>query len=433
MEKVYIKDLKDHVGDTVTIKGWMYNKRSGKNIHFLQLRDGTGMAQGIVYEPDVAKEVAETAEKLTMESSIHATGEVTAHPKQEDVFELQIKELKIVRLAADDYPIAKKDHGPDFLLENRHLWLRSKKQWAIMKVRDEVIWAIREYMHKNDFTCVDAPILTKTACEGTTDLFHVDYFEESAYLSQSGQLYTEACEYSLGNTYCFGPTFRAEKSKTRRHLTEFWMVEPEMPFMEFKDLMDFQEDFFFYIIDKVRTNRRKELEILERDIEKLDNIKKPFPRISYDEAVERLQKSGRSDIKWGKDFGGDDETILSEDFDGPFFVHRFPRKLTTFFMEPDPEDDRLTLNVDLIGPEGYGEIIGGGAQRTYDLELLEKRIKEENMNREDYSWYLDTLKYGGIPHCGFGMGLERCVAWLSGVKHVRETIPFPRTLNRITP
>lgn len=432
-EIVYIKDLKNHVDQEVTIQGWMFNKRGSGKIYFLELRDGTGITQGVVVQNAVTPEVFGKAEKLTMESSVRITGKITKHPKFEDVFEIQVSDIEIITLVEGDYPIAKKEHGIDFLLDNRHLWLRSKKQWATMRIRDEVCWTIRKYMHDKGFILVDAPILTRTACEDTTELFHVDYFEEDAYLSQSGQLYVEACEYALGNTYCFGPTFRAEKSKTRRHLTEFWMFEPEMPFMEFKDLMDFQEDFFWTILQNVLQNRRKELEILERDITFLENIKRPFDRISYDEGVEILKKSGESDIEWGKDFGGDDETILTKKFNGPLFVHRFPQKITSFFMEPDPKDDRLTLNVDLLAPEGYGEVIGGGAQRCVNMELLEKRIKEQKINRKEYEWYLELVKYGGVPHCGFGMGLERCVAWLCGTPHVRETIPFPRTISRIVP
>ncbi len=432
-DTAYIKDLRDHVDKEVTIQGWMYNKRSGKGIQFLQLRDGTGTTQGVVFDKSEESEVFKTADSLTMESSLKATGTVSKHPKHDDVFELQVSAIEIITLAKDDYPIAKKEHGIDFLLENRHLWLRSSKQWANMRIRDEVVWAIREYMRNNDFTLVDAPILTKTACEGTTDLFHVDYFENDAYLSQSGQLYTEAGEYALGKTYCFGPTFRAEKSKTRRHLTEFWMIEPEVPFMEFDELMDFEEDFLWYILQSVLKNRRKELEVLERDIDFLEGIKKPFPRISYHEAIKILQDSGKSDIKEGDDFGADDETYLAEHFKAPVFIHHFPTSLTSFFQAPDPENPDLTLNVDLIAPEGYGEMIGGGSARSYDMELLEKRMKDQKIDRRDYEWYLDTIRYGGIPHCGFGMGLERCVAWLCGTPHVREAIPFPRTMNRITP
>src|SRR6056297_2822566 len=431
MEQTYIKDLKNFLDQDVLIKGWVYNSRSSGKIFFLQVRDGSGFAQAVVDKNSVDESTWQTAEEMTQESSVEILATVSKHPKKEE-YELQVKELKFVK-KAEDYPIGKKEHGPDFLLENRHLWLRSPKQWAIMRVRDEIIWAIRKYMRDHDFTLVDAPILTKTACEGTTDLFHVDYFDQDAYLSQSGQLYTEACEYSLGKTYCFGPTFRAEKSKTRKHLTEFWMIEPEVPFMKFKDLMDFEEDFLWYILQSVLKNRRQELEMLDRDIEFLENIKRPFERISYNKAVKILQDSGQSDIKPGEDLGADDETLLTKKFNGPVFVHRFPTKLTNFFMEPDPENPELTLNVDLLSPEGYGELIGGGAERSADLDLIEKRIKEQKIDKKDYQLYLDLLKYGGVPHCGFGMGLERCVAWLCGIHHVRETIPFPRTINRITP
>ena len=430
---INIQDAKNHVEKDVTIQGWMYNKRGSGKIYFLQLRDGTGMMQAVAFKGDTPDNVMQIADELLMESSVKVTGKITQHPKKDDVFEMQVKDIEVVQMAKGEYPISKKEHGVDFLLENRHLWVRSKKQWATLRIRDEVCWAIRKYMRKNGFALVDAPILTKTACEDSTELFHVDYFEDDAYLSQSGQLYTEACEYSLGKTYCFGPTFRAEKSKTRRHLTEFWMVEPEMPFMKFDELLDFEEDFLYYILQSVLKNKRKELEILERDIEFLENIKKPFDRISYTEAIEILEKTGKSDIKWGEDFGGDDETILAAQFKGPILVHRFPKKITSFFMEADPDDDKVTLNVDLIGPEGYGEIIGGGAQRIGDYDLLKKRMEEHNLNMDEYEWYLDLLKYGGVPHCGFGMGLERCVAWICGTKHVRETIPFPRMMSRLTP
>lgn len=288
-------------------------------------------------------------------------------------------------------------------------------------------------MKDNGFVLVDAPILTKTACENTTELFRVDYFEGDAYLSQSGQLYTEACEYALGRTYCFGPTFRAEKSKTRRHLTEFWMIEPEIPFMEFEELIDFEEDFFWYILQSVLENRQEELKVLERDVEFLKNIKRPFDRLSYDEAIKTLREKCGSDVAWGDDLGADDETKLTKLFNGPLFVHRYPVGMTSFFMEPDPNNDKLTLNVDLLAPEGYGEVIGGGSQRSINLELLEKRIKDQEINRKEYEWYLDLVKFGGVPHCGFGMGVERCVAWLCGTEHVRETIPFPRTIYRIVP
>ena len=430
---VLIQNIKNHVGKEVTIQGWLYNKRSSGKLHFLQIRDGSGFIQGIVFQDDVTPELFKKAEKLKQESAIKITGSVTKHPKKANVYELQVKKIEILQEPTQNYPISKKEHGLDFLLDHRHLWLRSRRQWAIMRIRDEIIWAIRKYLHDNDFTLVDAPILTQSPCEASTELFHVDYYENDAYLSQSGQLYVEACEYSLGKTYCFGPTFRAEKSKTRRHLTEFWMVEPEIPFMEFEELIEFEEDFMWHIIQSVLENCRQELELLERNIGFLENIKRPFNRITYHEAIEILQKSGESDIKMGADLGADDETLLTKKFNGPLFVHRFPTSLTNFFMEPDPKNDQLTLNVDLLAPEGYGEVIGGGAQHSVNLELIEKRIKAQKIKKQDYEWYLDLIRFGGVPHCGFGMGLERCVTWLSGVKHVREAIPFPRTIHRLKP
>ena len=429
---VSIFDIKNYIGKKVTIRGWLRNVRSSGKIIFLEIRDGSGFIQAVVIKNNVPDVIFDRASQLTLESSLSISGKISKHPKKEE-YELQVEDIKIIHLNNEEYPIANKEHGVDFLLEHRHLWVRSKKQWAILRIRDEIIWSLRKYMRENGFTLVDAPILTKTACEGTTDLFHVDYFKKDAYLSQSGQLYTEACEYALGKTYCFGPTFRAEKSKTRRHLTEFWMIEPEVPFMEFKDLMDFEEDFLWNVIQDVLKNRKPELKILERDISFLENIKRPFDRITYHEAIKILQETGKSNIKFGDDLGADDETILTKKFKGPVFIHRFPTSLTSFFMEPDPKNLDLTLNVDLLAPEGYGELIGGGSQRSINLELIEKRMKEQKINRKDYEWYLDTMRYGGMPHCGFGMGLERCVAWLCGIKHIREAIPFPRTMNRITP
>ncbi|MBI5254369.1 asparagine--tRNA ligase [Candidatus Falkowbacteria bacterium] len=427
----FIKDFGKKVGKQALIKGWVYNFRSSGKIVFLQVRDGSGFCQAIVDQKVVDAESWKIASNMTIESSVEIKGKVAKHPKK-DEYELQVGSIKFVQ-KAEEYSIGKKEHGPDFLLKNRHLWLRSPKQWAILRIRDEIIWSLRKYMHDNNFVLVDAPILTRTACEGTTDLFHVDYFGDDAYLSQSGQLYTEACEYSLGKTYCFGPTFRAEKSKTRKHLTEFWMIEPEVPFMEFEDLMDFEEDFLWNVIQSVLKKKRPELKMLERDIQFLENIKRPFERITYHEAIKILQETGESTIKVGDDLGADDETILTKKFNGPVFVHRFPTSLTNFFMEPDPVNPKLTLNVDLLAPEGYGELIGGGAQRSVDLNLIEKRIKEQKIKKEDYQWYLDLIRFGGMPHCGFGMGLERCVAWLCGIQHVREAIPFPRTVNRIYP
>ena len=431
--ETYISQIAEQVGKSVTLKGWVYNFRSSGGLYFLQIRDGSGFIQAVVEKKSVAESVWADCEKMTLETSVEVTGKVSAHPKQVGVFELQVEDIKVIQVAAEDYPISKKEHGPEFLLDNRHLCLRSPKQWAIMRVRDGVEWAIRKFMKDNGFVLVDAPILTKSACEGTTTLFKVDYYGGDAYLSQSGQLYTEACEYSLGRTYCFGPTFRAEKSKTRKHLTEFWMVEPEMPFMKFDELLDFEEEFLWYILQYVLKNCRVELDILERDVSFLENIKRPFDRLTYHEAIKILQESGESEIKDGDDLGAADETILTTKFKGPVLVHRFPTSLTNFFMEHDPKNSKVTLNVDMLAPEGYGEVIGGGAQRIGDPELLKSRMAAEGLKADDYGWYLDLLKYGGVPHCGFGLGLERCVAWLCGIKHIRETIPFPRMMNRLKP
>jgi asparaginyl-tRNA synthetase len=411
----------------------MCNKRSSGQLVFMEIRDGTGFLQAIVDRGSVTPEVWNCCLELTMESSVAVTGRVAAHPKKPEELELHVSSLVVISKAREDYPISKKAHGPDFLLSHRHLWLRSRRQWAIMRVRDEIVWCIRRYMRDNGFVLVDAPIITKTACEGTTDLFQVDYFGEEAFLSQSGQLYTEAAEYALGRTYCFGPTFRAEKSKTRRHLTEFWMVEPEMPFMEFEELLDFEEDFLWNIVQGVLAKCRKELTVLERDLSALEAISRPFSRITYTDAVNLLASSGRSDIKWGEGFGADDESYLSEHFRAPVLVTKFPTSLTSFFIQSDPNDERLSLNVDLLAPEGYGELIGGGAQRCADPSILESRLAAQNIPSAAYEWYLDTSRYGGVPHCGFGMGLERCVAWICGLQHVRESIPFPRMLNRVTP
>ncbi|MFH1533368.1 MAG: asparagine--tRNA ligase [Nitrospirota bacterium] len=432
MQKVYIKDLKHHVGDTVTIQGWMYNKRSGKNIHFLQLRDGTGMIQGIVYEPDVDKKVAETAEKLTMESSVRVTGEVTAHPKHEDEFELQVKELEIIQLADEDYPITKKEHGPDFLLENRHLWLRSPKQRAIQIVRNTIINGIYEYLNSQNFIKIDAPIFTPNACEGTTSLFEVEYFDEgSAYLSQSGQLYIEAAIFSVGRCFDFGPVFRAEKSKTRRHLTEFWMMDAEAAFVEHDENLEIQENLISYVVEKVLKENQKELKILERDIEPLKKIKPPFIRKTHKEVVEELRGMG-SDIQENHDLGGDDETMLTEKYDKPIFVEKYPAEVKAFYMKRDPQDPTRALCADMLAPEGYGEIIGG-SQREDDYDTLMERIKEEKLSEEAFKWYTDLRKYGSVPHSGFGIGLERLTGWICGTKHIRETIPFPRLINRIYP
>ncbi len=430
LNKIRVKDVGGHVGQEITLKGWLYNKRSSGKLHFLQLRDGSGIIQCVVFKGEVTPEVFELADKITQESSIEVTGTVREDKRSPLGFELGVKDIKVLQMAKD-YPISPKEHGTAFLMDNRHLWLRSSRQVAILKIRDEIIFSIREYFKNNGFVLVDSPILTPAACEGTSTLFETDYFGQKALLSQSGQLYGEASAMALGKIYCFGPTFRAEKSKTRRHLTEFWMVEPEVAFNDLDDNMDLAEDFICYIVEKVLKNCRAELEVLGRDISKLENIKKPFPRISYTEAIEILNKNGNP-TEWGGDIGGDEETIISKSFDRPVMIHRYPAAIKAFYMKRDPKDEKLALAVDVIGPEGYGEIIGG-SQREEDYDVLVKRIHEQGLDESAFDWYLDLRKYGSVPHSGFGMGIERAVAWICGLPHVRETIPFPRLMDRLKP
>lgn len=430
LNKIRVKDVGGHVGQEITLKGWLYNKRSSGKLHFLQLRDGSGIIQCVVFKGEVTPEVFELADKITQESSIEVTGTVREDKRSPLGFELGVKDVKVLQMAKD-YPISPKEHGTAFLMDNRHLWLRSSRQVAILKIRDEIIFSIREYFKNNGFVLVDSPILTPAACEGTSTLFETDYFGQKALLSQSGQLYGEASAMALGKIYCFGPTFRAEKSKTRRHLTEFWMVEPEVAFNDLDDNMDLAEDFICYIVEKVLKNCRAELEVLGRDISKLENIKKPFPRISYTEAIEILNKNGNP-TEWGGDIGGDEETIISKSFDRPVMIHRYPAAIKAFYMKRDPKDEKLALAVDVIGPEGYGEIIGG-SQREEDYDVLVKRIHEQGLDESAFDWYLDLRKYGSVPHSGFGMGIERAVAWICGLPHVRETIPFPRLMDRLKP
>ncbi len=429
-ENESIKDISKYDGKKAIIKGWLYNKRSSGNIVFLLVRDGTGMLQCVVSKNNVDKNVFESAQKVTQESSLIVTGNVRKEERAIGGYELFINDIKILQIVSD-YPITPKSHGVGFLMKNRHLWLRSKKQHAILKIRAEVIKACREYLDKNGFINIDTPILTPAACEGTSTLFETKYFDQMAYLSQSGQLYNEATIMSFGKVYCYGPTFRAEKSKTRRHLMEFWMIEPEMAYFDWKDNIEIQEEFVTYIVQAVLKNRRSELEILERNLGKLEIIKPPFPEISYDEALEILKKEGK-DINWGDDFGAGEETIISKSFDKPVFIHHYPMKCKAFYMKPDPERPDVSLSNDLIAPEGYGEIIGGG-QRIDNLELLEEKIKEHNLPRDAFKWYLDLRKYGTVPHSGFGLGIERTVAWICKLKHIRETIPFPRLLYKIYP
>jgi asparaginyl-tRNA synthetase len=424
----------EFAGRTVTLRGWLYNLRKSGKILFPLFRDGSGIMQGVVGKASVPEEVFERLKDLTQESSVIVTGTVRAEPRAPGGYELDVADVQVVQKVpeAEPYPITPKEHGVEFLMDHRHLWLRSTRQHAILRVRHEIVRAVRDYFDDHGFTLVDTPILTPAACEGTTTLFEVPYFDdEKAYLTQSGQLYNEATAAAFGKVYTFGPTFRAERSKTRRHLTEFWMVEPEMAYATIDDVMDLAEDFVSFIVGRVLERRAAELKTLERDTSKLAAVRPPFPRISYDEAVGRLQKTG-SEIQWGGDFGGTDETLLSEDFDRPVMVHRYPTAVKAFYMQPDPQRPEVALGVDVLAPEGYGEIIGGG-QRIHDLALLEQRLREHQLPREAFEWYLDLRKYGTFPHGGFGMGIERCVAWLCGLEHVRETIAFPRMLYRLRP
>ena len=429
-EHVYIENLADHEGKEVTLKGWLYNKTDKGKLQFLLVRDGTGIAQGVVFEGDVSPEVFEAAQKVTQESSLIVTGIVRADKRAPGGYELAVKDVEIVQLAKD-YPITPKEHGIEFLMEHRHLWLRSSRPHAILRVRAEVVRAIRDWLDSHGFINVDTPILTPSSCEDTTTLFETDYFGEPAYLTQSGQLYNEANIMSFGRVYCFGPTFRAEKSKTRRHLLEFWMVEPEMAWADLEDCMRIEEELVSYVVQRTLQNRAKELETLGRDTTLLEKVEPPFPRITYDSAVEILNKQGIP-IEWGDDFGAPHETAISEHFEKPVFVHHYPTQCKAFYMEVDPERPEVCLSVDLLAPEGYGEIIGGG-QRSASYEYLEKQIEKLGIPRQAYEWYLDLRRYGSVPHSGFGLGIERTVAWICGVKHIRETIPFPRMLGRLYP
>jgi len=429
---IRIDQAKNHVNEEVTIRGWMYNRRGSGKIYFMQLRDGSGFMQGVVTPEESGEEAMANAEKMTMESSCKVTGVITAHPKLDDVFEMQVKGIEIVQIPVEEYPISKKEHGPDFLLDNRHLWLRSGKQWAIQRVRDVVIQAIYDFYHDNGFIKIDTPIITPNACEGATTLFEIEYFDEgTTYLSQSGQLYLEAAIMSVGRGFDFGPTFRAEKSKTKRHLTEFWMMDAEAAFVEHDENMDIQENMIVFIVERALERCQKELKILERDLEPLKKIKSPFTRLTYKEAVAKLNELG-SDIKFGEDLGNDDEGMLTNDSDVPVFVHKWPRAMKPFYMRVDPENDDLVLNNDLIGTEGAGELIGG-SQREHDYEVLKSAIEKEGLDGPEYQWYLDLRKYGTVPHSGFGLGLERTVGWICGVHHIRETIPFPRMISRMRP
>jgi len=428
--EIFISDISKHLDKQVTIKGWVYNLRSSGKIAFLQIRDGSGFVQAIVSHPDVSEKIWEDTKRITLETSVIVTGTITKHPRQE-VYELQLKDLNIVQIS-EEYPIGKKEHGPDFLLDLRHLWLRSRKQWAIQRVRNAIINATYEWMGKNGFIKIDSPILTPAACEGTSTLFELEYFDlGKAYLSQSGQLYLEAAIMSHGRVFDFGPTFRAEKSKTRRHLTEFWMMDAEMAFVEHEGNLEIQEQLISHIVARCLEKNQEELKILERDTKPLEKIKPPFLRMTHAEAVQKLHSLG-SDITADDDLGGDDETLLTEKLEKPVFIERYPAKVKAFYMKRDPKNPDLALCADLLAPEGYGEIIGG-SQREDDHDTLVSRIKEQNLPIQAFEWYLDLRKYGSVPHSGFGYGLERITGWISGIRHIRETIPFPRLLNRLTP
>jgi asparaginyl-tRNA synthetase len=427
----HIEDLARHEGQAVTIRGWLHNRRSSGKIHFLTVRDGSGFIQCVMSKAAVGDEMFTRADHLSQESALIVHGSVRADARAPGGYEVDVSGIDVVSVA-QNYPITPKEHGVDYLLDRRHLWIRSPRQQAILRVRHEVIDAVRNFFNSRGFILADTPIFTPSACEGTTTLFPVQYFEEqTAYLTQSGQLYNEANAMALGRVYCFGPTFRAEKSKTRRHLTEFWMVEPEVAYATLDDVMELAEGLVVSVIGRVLERRQPELKTLERDTSRLEKVQAPFPRISYDDAVEMLRKKGLP-FEWGGDFGAPDETALSEEFDRPLLVHRYPAAVKAFYMKPDPQRPDVALGVDMLAPEGYGEIVGGG-ERLDDYDLLVQRIKEHNLPQEAFEWYLDLRRYGSVPHGGFGMGIERVVSWICGLDHLREAIPYPRMLYRIYP
>ncbi|MGC9512915.1 MAG: asparagine--tRNA ligase [Fidelibacterota bacterium] len=429
-DHVLVKHVPDYIDREITLRGWVYNIRKSGKIWFLIFRDGTNWIQCVVLKNEVSEEVFEMKNTLTQESSIEIRGLVQKAPRQEFGYEILVKDIKIFQIA-EEYPIALKEHGIEFLLDNRHLWLRSRKPNAVLKVRAEVENACRDFFNERDFVLVDSPMFTPNAAEGTTTLFETDYFGRKAYLTQSGQLYSEAAIMAFNKTYCFGPCFRAEKSKTRRHLTEFWMIEPEMAFYDIHDNMDLAEEFVSYLVERAVTHCPEELKILERDLSKLEKIIPPFPRITYDEAVDILKKKGL-DFEWGNDFGAPHETAISEDFDKPVMIWKWPAETKAFYMKRDPEDERYVLGVDMIAPEGFGEIIGG-SQREDDIDKLLARIQQENLPEEIFNWFIDVRRYGSVPHSGFGLGLERTVQWICGSHHIRECIPWPRTMVRLNP
>jgi len=430
-DHIYIQNIAAHTGEEITIKGWLADRTDKGKLQFLRVRDGTGFIQAVLFAKDVTPEIFDAAKKLTKESSCVITGIARAEPRAPGGFELAVKNVEVVQIA-NDYPITPKDHGIEFLMEHRHLWLRSHRQHAILRIRARIIKAIRDWLDDHGFLLMDTPILTPAAAEGTTTLFETDYFGVPSYLTQSGQLYNEATAAAFGKVYCFGPTFRAEKSKTRRHLTEFWMVEPEWAYGTMDDYMNVAEQFVSYIVQTILKERAAELKVLERDTTHLQNVVPPFPKISYTEAVEILRANGHPDFQWGEDFGAPHETTICAQFDKPVFVHRYPTAIKAFYMKTDPTDSKVVLGADLLAPEGYGEIIGGG-ERSADLAYLEKQIEKHKLPRAAYEWYLDLCKYGAVPHSGFGLGIERTVAWICKLDHVRETIPFPRMLEKIYP
>jgi asparaginyl-tRNA synthetase len=431
MTRLSIEDLSGHIGETVTLRGWLYNKRSSGKIRFLVMRDGSGLVQGVVVKGTLPEEMFAIFDALTQESSFAMTGKVRQEARAPGGFELDVTELQVINIA-QEYPITPKEHGVEFLMDRRHLWLRSSRQHAILRIRHQIVRSIREFFDGRGFTLLDAPIFTPAACEGTSTLFETEYFDlGKAYLTQSGQLYGEAGAMALGKVYVFGPTFRAEKSKTRRHLTEFWMVEPEVAFNDLNDNMDLAEEFLEHIVQSVLKNRLPELKILERNISFLEKVRRPLPRITYHEAVDILLRKGVA-FERGNDFGGTDETVISEEFDRPVMVHRYPTAVKAFYMKRDPENPDLALAVDVLAPEGYGEVIGG-SQREDDYDLLLKRLEEHHLPREAFEWYLDLRRYGSVPHAGFGLGVERTVSWICGLDHIRETIPFPRMIYRLAP
>uniref|UniRef100_A0A7C4UCL1 Asparagine--tRNA ligase n=1 Tax=candidate division WOR-3 bacterium TaxID=2052148 RepID=A0A7C4UCL1_UNCW3 len=430
MKWIYIDEIEKYAGEDVELRGWVFNIRTSGKLIFLLLRDGTGIIQCVISLNDVGEEKFNIAKELTQESSLIVRGKVREDKRAPGGYEITVLDLELIFLTKD-YPITPKEHGTAFLMDHRHLWIRSRRQNAILRIRSEVIQAVRDFFYENKFVMLDAPIFTPSACEGTTTLFEVKYFDKLAYLSQSGQLYNEAGCLAFGKVYCFGPSFRAEKSKTRRHLTEFWQVEPEMAFAHIDDAMEYAEKLVVYIIERVLERKRKEFEILERDISKLEGIKTPFPRISYRDAIKKINELGEK-IKYGEDFGSPHETILSESFNTPFFVHRFPADIKAFYMRKDPEDETLSLSFDMLAPEGYGEIVGGG-EREYDINKLIDSIKKHNLPMEAFEWYIDLRRYGSVPHAGFGLGIERTICWICKLPHVRESIPFPRMLDTIYP